>query len=429
MKPRVTRMGPTWKAVWDEGVEIVFSQVRRERRAWWGLVTGRLNGEMMGRSQCDLISGRNRDELLKEWRGYITRAGWDGAVWEDAFKGVFDAVYDSASRPSAPVSLNEVVRRPVEYLVSFGRRERVLPAGEIVVFQGDGGSTKSYQALAIALACAYGEPVGPWEPHGQVGVLYIDWETREEVIRDRAERLREGVGLQGPIPEWLYYLRGSQPLVEMGEELREIIDERRVQLVVIDSLAAALGADVTQEFVMPAIGVLRSLGKDVTILVVSHISAAAAQDTTPGPKRAYGSVQVRNQARATYEIRGITEVVETRTRIVTVTREKTNDDVQAARPLAIKMQWDGQSGPVVMEQVHGEAYPDVVRTMRLPDRVVQALRRGPLDAKAIAEEVESTEMSVRTCLRQLVADRRVVVLERGGGRGVATTYGLAAVGE
>jgi len=425
MKPKIARVGSAWRAVWDEGVEITFAEVRRERRAWWGLVTGRLNGELIGRSQCDLMSGRNRDELLKEWRGYIARSGWAVDVWDDQFKAVFDAVYDAASRPSAPVVLNEVVRRPLEFLVTFGRgRVPVIPFGEVSVFQGDGGSTKSYQALAIAMACAYGETVGPWEPSAQVGVLYLDWETREEVVRDRAERLREGVGLMGDLPEWLYYMRGSGPLVEIGDELRELVDERKVQLVVVDSLAAALGTDVTQEFVMPAMAVLRGLGKDVAVLVISHISAAAAMDTTPGPRRAYGTVQVRNQARATYEIRGVSENEDARTRIVSVTREKINDDIHNSKPMVVRMKWDGREGPVQMQELRGDDVPEVVRMMRLPDRVLLALRRGSRDAKALAEESESTEMSVRKVLQQLVAEGRVVVVYAGGGRGNQTLYGL-----
>ena len=107
-----------------------------------------------------------------------------------------------------------------------------------------------------------------------------------------------------------------------------------------------------------------------------------------------------------------------------MTREKINDDIHNSKPMVVRMKWDGREGPVQMQELRGDDVPEVVRMMRLPDRVLLALRRGSRDAKALAEESESTEMSVRKVLQQLVAEGRVVVVYAGGGRGNQTLYGL-----
>src|SRR3989442_2622213 len=94
----------------------------------------------------------------------------------------------------------------------------------------------------------------------------------------------------------------TRALADEAPQLRADVARHGVELVIVDSLAPACGAEPEgADAAIRAMNALRSFA-GTTRLVIAHVSKLAA-DQPKGATRPYGSVFVRNLARSAWELR------------------------------------------------------------------------------------------------------------------------------
>lgn len=157
---------------------------------------------------------------------------------------------------------------------------------------GPGGSGKSYLALYFGVLISIPWKMHHWEPEpGQV--LYLDYETSQEEVLDRAQAIYKG--LERPWDSRILYRRCSTPLVDDIEQVQRIVAESEIEFVIVDSAAYAVGGEPESAAVTTAYyNALRSL--KVTTLTLAHV----AKDKEK--KGAFGSVFWQNGARSAWEL-------------------------------------------------------------------------------------------------------------------------------
>jgi|GEM_PF-5547965 len=436
---RIINQGLVWWVVWESlGISARFSRFAQDGGDWKCLVDvlegdGSQGNHATGRhgrmTNCGLLAGTNREKLLKEVGASFTRADLRTEV-DRQLRWAFGAIWDRVSQPEKAVSVWEFHKENLQYAVSYVGEDRsvrgMIVLGEINVLQGDGGSTKSYQAMAMTLAVASGRQVGPWKPLAQAPVLYIDWETRGSTVMSRLSRLCAAQNLQRPD---VLYKRALQPLKDMSEDIRQEVLDHDIKFVVIDSVSAAVGSDLTGDSTMPFMSALRLLGDDVTVVVIAHVSLASVNDKRrTGPRRMMGSVQGRNQARRCIEVKRVAGNPIDRTAVIAMTVEKANDDAMDGAPCGIRIQWSGTDGPVIMGATSAEQTPELGEEDSMEDRVERALLQaagGHLGTKDMSEELDIPLGKMRRILQSMEVNGRLVQVSEGGGRGREAQWRLA----
>lgn len=159
------------------------------------------------------------------------------------------------------------------------------------IWYGDGGSAKSYLALAAALTIHTGEPLLGLQPTAQRRVGILDYEMDAWEHRQRMAAL---IG-DRELPD-LVYVPCSRPLADDVDRLRRIIRDRDLGYIVVDSIALACdGPPEAAEVAGRFYGGLRELA--VGSLLIAHVNRAG--DTG----RPFGSAFWHNGARLTWYVK------------------------------------------------------------------------------------------------------------------------------
>lgn len=290
-----------------------------------------------------------------------------------------------------------------------------IPRGQITVLYADGDTGKSLLALAIAVAGLQGHPLSRRWPVGDMRrALYLDWESDRQTVNERAWGLTQG--REQLAPDAILHRRLYRPLTDHLDAVKGDVDRHGIDFVIVDSLAPAAGLE--PEGGDAAVRTFAALGSllPATILVIAHVSKAAADEQ--GPARPYGSVFVRNLARSLVEARRQDSADGDRRLVVNLYHRKSNLGVRA-KASALAFDFDASGGIAI-----SGAEVDMARA-GLPDRILDAMREGAETVTAISEAIESTPESVRRTLHRLENRDKVVRLTvTDGGRSKNTQWGL-----
>jgi hypothetical protein len=243
--------------------------------------------------------GLTRGNLLtSQWRkGFAEQLGrrYGGCPWLDVLDDACLRVLVEYRTPPEPVVLAKVtpIKRGDQYLVRPLLHDRVP-----TVLVGDGGVGKSTVALAIAVSVATGLEVLPGVvPVRRGPVLYLDWEDRRDVHGARLQQIAAGLGIDPT--EDVIYQEMVAPLPECWEDIQVLANKMGVVLLICDSFGlAAAGEPETGQAALDYFRALHAMG--LASLTIAHV---AKQDLREGEVRPYGSVFVRNSARAVWSLR------------------------------------------------------------------------------------------------------------------------------
>jgi hypothetical protein len=332
--------------------------------AYWGRLT--------------LASSRGRAEAVKACAGAKTGLPW--RKWMDEACLLVDGVR-SAGAPTTPL----IPKRPEpgRWLV-----DGIIPLGETTILFGDGGSGKSLCALGLGVCGLLGVRFGSWPVGPLRKILYLDWESSRV---DHENRLW---GLTGPLgrvlpEEGILYRPMTRSAAEEASELRALVAQHQVDLVICDSLGPACGPEPeTAGAATAALTALRSCAP-ATRLVVAHVSKAEA-DRQQGHSRPFGSVYVYNLARSVIEARrgDTTEEQE-----FTLTLTHTKNNLGPKRPQsAVRWIFD-EEGYIAM--MKGD--PDMARAPATA-RIKAALASGGLSVHQLYEETGLAKDQIRARL-------------------------------
>jgi len=285
-----------------------------------------------------------------------------------------------------------------------GRPYRIyplVPDNVRTIFYGDGGTSKSYLALLLALACAMPEakcwaPLGFTPAPNYVQTLYLDYETDQWEVRNRTERLTRGLALpMATAGMSIHYQERSQAIADSVPEIRRKLVECQADQLIIDSLGAACGGNPNDpEVALRLMNALRGLGK--TAILIDHIGKNT--DDKARAKGPFGSVYKWNLARSVWEVRRAQESGKDEIKASIIHRKANNSRLFGR----LGLRWSFDDTTTWVEPTDTSQVAELARDLPLRDQIIGYLRReGASDYGMIAEALSATEGTVKKTLSQL----------------------------
>jgi len=278
----------------------------------------------------------------------------------------------------------------------------LIQVGMPTLIYGAGSSGKSWLAQYVAVLADEGvslNGLGVEPCPGQV--LLLDWETTEKEISSRVTMIRRGLSLDSQSHIW--YKRMDQGLAADIETIRNIVINRNIKFLIVDSLGSAcMGEPESSEVVLRMYGALRSL--NVSSMCIHHTTKEGSL---------FGSVYHFNSNRQIFEVKKSQEP-DSNQLVFGLFHRKANNS-KLIKDIGLQIQFNGPNGGVVFTRKDvGDTNLD--EHQRIPDRIFNVLKRGPMSAPDLAEELQKTESHIRKELSNGVRSARFVQLKDGTGR-------------
>jgi hypothetical protein len=274
----------TWK---PNGIRIIAEAAERQKRELWVLLTVQWRDDdlkprtLIAKKRLNLRSMSGTAETVRYLKSQLA---WEWAARIEMLAQYVDANFH-AGEPM--VWLDEVPDPgPTSYLA-----DPLLEAGEHNVLFADGGSTKSFLALALCISYAQGKSIIPGvKVNGQGKALYLDWETSKD---NQRRRFKQFVGTA--TSKGVAYKAMVSPLIDAADDLRPLISEHKFGLVVCDSASMASGGQIMDETAVAQF-FLACRSFKTTVQTLAHIPKHGEHD------RPIGSTYWYNQARVVWEL-------------------------------------------------------------------------------------------------------------------------------
>lgn len=246
-----------------------------------------------------------------------------------------------------------------------------------------GGSGKTL--LSLILSCSYLEPFKPvfWTEK-PFKTLYLDYENNDIAYRKFKKLLQKTTNSKIDITR-----RGCVlPLAHDFENIAELIDEYKFDLLIVDSIILAckggMEVDALQEF-FRTLHALR-----VTTLLISHIPKNANKDNVSP----YGSVYFFNLSRNIWRLSK--KALSMNEFLLTLIHEKCNvSSLKETRSYKIKI-----NDVISIEKANFEEFKDEVDNATVIIKHLQS--NGDKTSKDIANELGINYNTVRTIVKRLV---------------------------
>src|SRR3990167_1917338 len=270
----------------EDGITIELGQMRPARDSYYAeLVVGcdlpGLPPRLHGPVSLNVMDTGAREKEARYLKGRLD------VNWPDYLEIACRLAIESY-RQGDPVILLREAHKPSAgtYLV----RPLLLSGGPTMWF-AQGGTFKSYFALAVACTLDGHDVIPGLRAERPVRVAFLDWEWDAWIHN---ERMRALLGAEAEDCSILYR-RCYGPLEGMVESLRRMVDDEGIEFVVVDSVGMACKGE--PESAISSIGfqrALRALG--VGSLLISHVTK---NGDTQYP---FGSMYWHNTCRATWYI-------------------------------------------------------------------------------------------------------------------------------
>lgn len=266
----------------------------------------------------------------------------------------------------------------------------IISAEETTIWFGDGGSMKSYLALAAGATVSSGSPsfLGV-EPTERRRVGYVDWEWGSQAHRRRLGRMAQ----DKQMPQ-MSYIRCDRPLTHEVPRLQRLIHENDLGFLILDSIVfgcdgPAENSDTAGRYIMA----VRQLG--IPCLLIAHVTKAE-----DGDKKPFGSAFWANSARLTWFVKKSGEYGDTS--MIGMFNRKNNDD-RNLEPRAFRFWFQDDLlrtviSPASADEIANE--PEIADRLPLRDRIINAVRSGPKTMVEIAAEIDKTVETVATTVRR-----------------------------
>lgn len=391
--PRVDHDQGIYSVAWDapEEVRLEFDLLTTDRRSGethaeltvflTDPASAALFGRQLHRARVNLLSTTGRTTLAK----YLAQRDPASHDWPTLLEEAMQQVL-TLYRAGEPAIL---LRDAPDAVGAGAPLVAPLLAGDgATILFGDGGTGKSYLALALAASLHTGrELVDGLPPSSTRRVGYLDWEWSAAVHRRRLAALWP----DDELPD-LVYVACRQPLREERDRLRRIIRDHGLEYLVIDSIALAAGGEPeSAEVATGFFGALRSLGLDA--LCVAHVTNAAAKG---GAERPFGSAYWHNSARATWYVKG-QEDPPPGSLTLGLYQRKVNDGPRGA-PFGLELTFTAETTRIRRSDVRD--VPDLAAELPVAARMARALAGGSMTLHELAEEVNASIEAVRMAAKR-----------------------------
>jgi len=251
------------------------------------------------------------------------------------------------------------------------RVEPILQERQATLFYGEGDTLKSFIALYLALIVRFGDKATGLTPEPG-NVLYLDYETDEDTMWQRAGMI--AIGLGRDIPEGLFYRYMHQALAADIQQINRIVLDKGIEFIIIDSAAPAVLEPESAAMTTEYFRALRSLR--TTSLTIAHVPKNA-KEATP-----FGSSFWRNLPRATFRVQASRELKHV---AVGLKHTKSNN---GRRLHDLGFRFDFENEMVVVESIDVKEVPELARGLSPFERIIGALSHGQKSITELTEELE-----------------------------------------
>ncbi|HUU63670.1 MAG TPA: AAA family ATPase [Dehalococcoidia bacterium] len=385
--------------VWEEEqLRIIVRRVRVNQRD--GNVTGQItitsdapsfaDNHHLHESGFNFTSASARRTLAKDLGERYQEFDWS-RILEQLCKELTHIV--RRGEPAVEIYTNEDVEPP-KYLLY-----PLLPLNLPTIVFGDSGVGKSEFALVVATCVRL-----PWRDNtlgfevGEEGggVLYLDFETDKSDIAWRLKCLQRGFNL----PDFSIHHRYSTlSLADDIEQIQEIISQKKVKLIIVDSLGAACGGDLNAaDVALRFFNALRSL--KTTTLIIAHTS----KDPNVKQKTIFGSAFFKAAARSVWECRKAQETGEDDISIA-LFHQKANIS-KLHQPIGFKFSFETDKTYCRQQDVKGVA--EFRDALSAAVQIRDVLKRGAMSTEEIQDETALAKDTIRKTLNRM-KDRGEVI--------------------
>lgn len=243
-------------------------------------------------------------------------------------------------------------------------------------------------------------------------VLFLDWENDANITGWTKQCLLRGLGLKLDVP--IAYLHCGLPLHKMANHIRDKIDEVKADVVIIDSLGMAVGADLNAT--EPAFSFFTALRQlPVTPLIIAH----TAKDLTNKRKTVYGNAYYSNESRSIWEINK-DQLPTDNFLTITLFNRKPSPFTKLHNPMAYKFTFDEDVTKVERaEPIQDKRMVDDNTIVEPTDVIAEILETSGKHYTPIqmAKKTNFKENTVRSCLKRLKDDTKSGVKKYDDGYG------------
>ena len=357
--PVLTSIGGLYRLRWQEEQVIIHLERLHENSHFEVTCEIQINttaagspSHLHGGSRLNITSTESRRRLAK----YLT---------EDVSPNNWTAMLEQASvmvlaewRKGSPVI--ELSKHTLKD--SLGMRVApILQERQATVFYGEGDTLKSFMGIFLAVLVRTGEKQAGLVPEPG-NVLYLDYETDEDTLWERAGMLAKGVALE--IPDGLFYRYMHQPLAADIQQINRIVLDKGIEFIVVDSAAPAVMEPESAAMTTEYFRALRSLR--TTSLTIAHVTK---NTKVAAP---FGSIFWRNLPRANFMVTASRELEHVS---IGLKHTKSNNG-RRLHDLGFEFKFDGDL--VSVNAVDVKDIPELASGLPIRDQITSALSHGAL---------------------------------------------------
>ncbi len=291
-EPHVDRLG-NLSLIWqDVGVQAQLNQIVRKSDGIHCFISfRRKSGEiwrwLYAPSRINLLSVSAKTQLRRELEARHS------IQWKDRLdQAVIAAAETLQTRRDV-----SVLKRRHELSERNWLIEPLIERNEHTMVFAEAGAGKSLTTLALGTSLVCDADFLPGMRRARFGgnVLYLDWETSQEIHEIRLTQLCNGAGVDFP-ENRVHYIRMDDTLAGDIQYLHEYVINKTIQMVIIDSVGQAAGGGInTDEVAIPYVNAVRALG--CTVVSIHHTG-------WENTNRSTGSRYFWNGCRSAWQVMG-----------------------------------------------------------------------------------------------------------------------------
>ena len=287
--------------------------------------------------------------------------------------------------------------KPPEYYL-----EPIIIKGCANVIYGEAEQGKSTIA-AIATICM----IMPWHttigfvsPEKPVNVLYLDWEAELNIAQWNFRKISNGHNL----PNLKYnYQHCSLPLADDMEKINNIVEQKKIEVLIIDSMGPAAGTKLSSD--EPAIRLFQTLRQlNTTSLLIGQ----TAKNTEDKKRTLYGSTFFHYLARNIWQVKSTRD----NDRLTCGLFHEKSNYTRRHKPIGIEIcHYDDC---IIIDSFEPESVPEMLERMGWETRILAGLKSGALTLEDLVLEMTADNKekgTIKTSLYRLRKKGKVVMID------------------
>lgn len=343
------------------------------------------------RSRLNIETSATRSRLAKELEEKYKITGDD--TWQDAIEYIAEKTMRELEHGEPVITVQSTDEVPeLEYFIY-----PIAPKGKPTVIFGDPGTGKSQLAVILSMVALL-----PWElnplklgvPSKSAKVLFLDYEADIEDIQRQLSLFTQGMELGYCSLE---YRRCTTPLADDIEGIRNHIDDRQIDCLIIDSVSLAAGGDLNHmDIATSYFRALRQL--DITSISLAHTSKNREEKV----KTIIGSVLFEAGARSVWEIRA-NEGDDTLD--IALFHRKANLS-KKFHDIGFRITY-ADTGNIV-EWLDPKSVPEFLERMSVNQQILSALKHGKMTNDQLAEQIDTKRAYLVVALSRLKKSGKII---------------------